>query len=63
MKCRLCPTRKYCWDVGNCESCDFGKAYEKLNKKNKNLKKKNDQLKAEIDQLKEQLEILRHPNF
>ncbi len=70
MKSRICPSRKYCWDAGNCETCDFGKAYEKLNKKIKNLKKKNEKLqsdneklKSENEELKKKLEILRHPNF
>lgn len=63
MVCKLCPTRKHCWDKGNCEDCDFGKAFENLNAKNKRLKAKNEALEAENKKLKERIEILLHPNF
>lgn len=56
MKSRICPLRKHCWDAGNCETCDFGMAYEKLNKKIKNLKKNNENLKTENEELKKDLD-------
>ena len=46
MICKLCPTRKHCWDKGSCESCDFGKAYYALERKINRLKKKNAELTA-----------------
>lgn len=55
MTCRLCPTRKYCWDKGNCEGCEYGKAFEGYNKKLKYLKTENETLKAENEKLKQQL--------
>ena len=63
MTCKLCPTRKHCWDKGDCENCEFGKAFEKLNKKIKRLEAKNEKLKIENEELKERLDILLHPNF
>lgn len=63
MVCKLCPTRKYCWDKGNCEDCDFGKAFEGLNKKAKKLKAKNEQLQSENKELKERIDTLLNPNF
>ncbi len=63
MVCKLCPTRKHCWDKGSCESCDFGKAFEGLNAKNKILKAKNEKLQSENEELKKRIETLLHPNF
>lgn len=63
MVCKLCPTRKHCWDKGRCETCGFGKALENLSTKNKKLKKKNEALEIENRRLKEQVEILMHPTF
>ena len=63
MVCKLCPTRNHCWDRGSCELCDFGKAFEGLNKKNKRLKKKNEALKIENEKLKERVDVLLHPTF
>ncbi len=54
MVCKLCPTRKHCWDKGNCQECDYGKAFEKLNRKIKRLKAKNEALKKENEELKDQ---------
>ena len=63
MVCKLCPTRKHCWDKGNCESCDFGKAFISLDAKNKKLKAKNEALEVENKELKERINTLLHPNF
>lgn len=63
MTCKLCPTKKHCWDKGNCEDCDFGKAFNKLAAKNKRLKAKNEALQAENQELKTKIEILKNPNF
>lgn len=52
MKCKLCPYKKFCHSSGDCENCDFGKAFEKLNKKLKNTKAENEKLKAEVERLK-----------
>ena len=63
MVCKLCPMRRHCFDKGTCETCDFAKALENLNAKNKRLKSKNEALETEIKVLKETIEILRNPNF
>ena len=63
MVCKLCPTRKYCWDKGSCENCDYGKALENLNKKNKRLKAKNEALEAENKELKERIDTILCPDF
>lgn len=63
MVCKLCPTRKFCWDKGNCESCDFGKALEGLATKNKRLKAKYEALTKENEELKARIDTLLHPNF
>ena len=63
MVCKICPTRKHCWDKGSCETCEFGKALEKLSTKNKKLTEKNKALEVENRRLKEQVEILLHPTF
>ena len=47
MTCKLCPTRKHCWDKGSCEDCEFGKAFINLDKKIKRLKEKNKKLEWE----------------
>ena len=63
MTCRVCPARKFCFDKGDCDDCDFGKAFESLNKKNKRLKEKNKALEAENKELKERIETILHPDF
>ena len=63
MKSKRCPTRKHCFDVGICETCDFGIILEKDYRKIKRLKAKNEQLEAENAALKAQVETLKHPNF
>ena len=55
MTCKLCPTRKFCWDKGNCEDCAYGKAFEGYNKKLKRLKAENEKLKAENEALLQRL--------
>lgn len=51
MVCKICPTRKYCWDKGDCENCDFGKVFENLNAKNKRLKAKKQFLEKENERI------------
>ena len=51
-KCRLCPSRKHCWDVGNCDGCDFGKKFYALQRKIDRLKKKNAELISLNNQLR-----------
>lgn len=70
MKSKICPYRRHCHDVFNCETCDFGKAFEKLSEKIKRLKKKNEALRAENEallavnvELNSKIEILKNPNF
>ena len=63
MVCKLCPTRRHCWDKGNCQNCEYGKAFNGLDAKNKRLKKKNEALEAENKELKERLSTLLNPNF
>lgn len=55
MKNRKCPCRRNCWDYGDCEDCDIGKAIEGLQKKVDRLKQKNKKLEAELNDIKEQL--------
>lgn len=62
-KSRLCPYRRHCHSAGDCENCDFGKAFENLNEKNKRLKEKNKALEAENEELKERIEAILHPDF
>ena len=61
--CKLCPYRKHCWGVGDCGTCDFGKAYNGLDSKIKRLKAKNEALKNENEELKNRIEILENSNF
>ena len=63
MVCKLCPIRKHCWDKGSCEDCDFGKAFESLNAKNKRLKAKNETLEVENKELKERIDNILYPDF
>jgi len=63
MVCKLCPTRKYCWDKGNCEGCAYAKAFENLNAKNKRLNAKNNALEAENKELKDRLDTILNPDF
>ena len=69
-KCKLCPTRKHCWDAGNCEECDFGKAFyglqrkiDRLKKKNEELVALNDQLRRDVAELESRINIITNPNF
>ena len=62
-KSKLFPYRRHCYSAGDCENCDFGKAFENLNKKIKSLKAKNEALLIEIKELKERIDTLLHPNF
>ena len=63
MVCKLCPARRHCWDKGNCEDCDFGKAYIGLDKKVKQLKAKNKKLQVENEELKKRIDYLLSPEF
>lgn len=63
MVCKLCPTRRHCWDKGNCENCEWGKALEGLAAKNKRLKAKNEALEKENKRLKDRLDTILNPNF
>ena len=63
MVCKVCPARRHCWDKGNCQDCEFGKAYNSLSDKIKRLKGKNAALEAENTRLKESLEAVLHPDF
>ena len=63
MVCKLCPSRRHCWDKGNCQNCEYGKAFNGLDAKNKRLKKKNEELQKENEKLKERIKVLLHPDF
>lgn len=63
MVCKLCPTRKHCWDKGSCENCDFGKAFINLDKKIKQLKDKNEKLHFENEELQKRIDNLLFPEF
>ena len=63
MTCKLCPAKKHCWDKGNCEECDFSKAFEGLDKKIKQLKAKNKDLQAQNEILKKRIDIITNHNF
>ena len=63
MVCKLCPSRRHCWDKGNCQNCEYGKAFNGLDAKNKRLKAKYEALEAENKELKERLSTLLNPNF
>ena len=63
MKSKLCPYKNFCHDSGACEVCDYGKAFEKLNKKIKRLKAKNEALQTENEELKGKISVLLNPNF
>lgn len=63
MTCKSCPSRKFCWDKGNCESCEFGKAFERCNKKINKLKAKNKALVTENKELKNRLDIILKHDF
>jgi hypothetical protein len=39
MKCKTCPSRKHCWDYGDCDSCELGKYIIKQHKRIEKLKK------------------------
>lgn len=63
MVCKVCPARRHCWDKGNCQNCEFGKAYISLSDKNKRLKERNKALEAENKEIKERMETILHPDF
>ena len=63
MKSRLCPYRSHCHDAGECETCDFEKAFVNLNNKIKRLKSKNQSLQEENERLKARIDVLTNPNF
>lgn len=70
MVCKLCPTRKHCWDKGNCEDCDYGKAFNALERKINRLKKKNAELTAlnntlrnDVVELENKINTIKNPNF
>ena len=63
MVCKLCPLRRHCWDKGNCQNCEYGKAFNGLDAKNKRLKAKNEALEAENKELKDRLSTLLNPIF
>lgn len=63
MVSKHCPYKKHCHDKGACETCDFGKKFEKLAKENKKLKAQNEALTKENEELRKTVETLRHPNF
>lgn len=63
MKSRHCPCRNNCHDAGSCETCDFGKAFENMNKKIKRLKDKNKALEEENCRLKNRIDALEAPDF
>lgn len=44
MKNNKCPTRKRCFDYGNCDGCDIGNHITKLHKRIDRLKKQNETL-------------------
>lgn len=44
MKNKKCPTRKRCFDYGNCDGCDLGDNITKLHKRIDRLKKQNETL-------------------
>lgn len=52
--CKSCPARRHCWDKGECQDCDFGKAYGKLERKIKRLEKKVKELRAENEEMKKE---------
>lgn len=55
-KSKICPYRRHCHSAGDCEPCDFGKAFENLSKKIRRLKEKNRQLTEENEELREDIE-------
>ena len=62
-KSKLCPYRNHCHSAGECENCDFGKAFEALGKKIERLKKKNNKLEYENRCLCNEIDNLRRRIF
>lgn len=54
--CKLCPYKNHCWGKGECETCDFGKAFEGLDKKIKKLKSKNEALQIQNEKIFDDIE-------
>jgi cell division protein FtsB len=63
MKSKLCPYKKHCHSAGDCENCDFGKAFVGLQKRITRLKNENESLKAENKYLKNRIEDITNPCF
>ena len=63
MKSKLCPYKKHCHSSGDCENCDFGKEFNRLDKKITRLKKDNGVLRAENKELKHRIEVITNPDF
>lgn len=61
MKSRTCPYRRHCHNAGDCETCDFGKAFEKLSGKIRRLKEKNRRLTEENALLRGRIDALDDP--
>ena len=63
MKNRKCPTRKRCWDYGDCDNCDLGNHILKLHKKIDRLKKEKEKLKSDNKELNSRLDIILNHDF
>ena len=63
MVCKQCPVRKHCWDKGNCQDCEFGKAYIGLTKKIERLRQKNEALEKANKEMQNRIDTLTNPNF
>ena len=63
MKSKLCPYKRHCHSSGDCENCDFGKAFDGLQGKIDRLKKENMRLEAENQELRDRIDIITNPNF
>lgn len=58
MKSKLCPYKKHCHNAGDCETCDFGIAFGRLEKRIVRLKKENGGLKAQNEELRHRIELV-----
>lgn len=59
MKNRKCPNHKACWDYGDCESCELGRAITKLHKRIDRLKKKLEKAENERKPTADLVEVVR----